>query len=434
MFLRPQHFQQHDRYLEAVIDGRSRGLQPFDWGFDTLAVDPNLLALGKLALSECRGIFPDGTPFHLPEDDELPLPLDLPEDARNSIVYLALPLRRHDQAEFDSETEVDSLARYRQAERKVRDNTSDSDGCYDVHVGKLRTRLMLEGEERSGYCCLGVARVVELRADKTVELDKQFIAPALNSFGTGILGSLLRELQGILQTRGEALSAVVTGVERLVAAEASHLLALQVINRYQPLLAHYAGTRALHPEDFYRVLLQLAGELSTFYRLPGRRPSDFPAYKHDDLQSCIIPLVEELRQLLLVEVERHAFQIPLANPRPGAYVARRPDPALLDSALFVLAVKAQHPPETVMAHFPNQVKIAPVEEIQHLINQALPGIAVRSLPHVPQHIPRHAGFCYFELDKHSPLWRKLTASNGFAIHIGGNFPGLELEFWATTKT
>jgi type VI secretion system protein ImpJ len=34
------------------------------------------------------------------------------------------------------------------------------------------------------------------------------------------------------------------------------------------------------------------------------------------------------------------------------------------------------------------------------------------------------------LDKHGDIWKKMETSGGFAIHIGGNYPGLRLEFWA----
>jgi type VI secretion system protein ImpJ len=38
-FLQPQHFQQHDRYLEAYVEGRARALQAHGWGFTELALD-----------------------------------------------------------------------------------------------------------------------------------------------------------------------------------------------------------------------------------------------------------------------------------------------------------------------------------------------------------------------------------------------------------
>ena len=80
IFLLPQHFQQHDRYIQNLVNSRCLGLRPYDWGFYSLTIDSDLFKIGKLALKECKGIFPDGTPFNLPEDDELPLPLDIPED------------------------------------------------------------------------------------------------------------------------------------------------------------------------------------------------------------------------------------------------------------------------------------------------------------------------------------------------------------------
>ena len=56
MFLRPQHFQQQDRYLEYRIDGRCRGLRSHDWGFSALNIEQGHLAIGKISLTQARGI------------------------------------------------------------------------------------------------------------------------------------------------------------------------------------------------------------------------------------------------------------------------------------------------------------------------------------------------------------------------------------------
>jgi len=37
---------------------------------------------------------------------------------------------------------------------------------------------------------------------------------------------------------------------------------------------------------------------------------------------------------------------------------------------------------------------------------------------------------YFELDQSDPLWSKMKSSGGIGMHLGGEFPGLGLEFWA----
>jgi len=96
----------------------------------------------------------------------------------------------------------------------------------------------------------------------------------------------------------------------------------------------------------------------------------------------------------------------------------------------VLAVNAQVPAETLRARFPPQVKIGPVERIRDLVNLQLPGIPLRSLPVAPRQIPYHAEFNYFELERGGDLWKQLERSGGLAMHIAGEFPGLEMEFWA----
>jgi len=433
MFLRPQHFQQHDRYLENFARGLSLGVKAYTWGFSRLKLDLNSLAIGKVGLSECSGVFPDGTPFNLPQDDDLPLPLEVPENEKASVVYLALPLKRSDATEVDSESFPDNMARFHLTERQVRDHNSGADGCYDVQIGTLKPRLMCDSQERSGYVCIGLARIVEVRADKTVVLDEQYIPPAVHCSAAGILGGFARELQGLFHTRGEALAARVAGSgQGGGVAEIADFMLLQMINRYQPLLAHLANAAALHPEEFFQFCLQMAGELSTFYR-PDKRPIVFPDYKHDDLKASFIPLIDELRTLLSMVLEQNAVQLPLAEVKPGVYVAKRPDLRLLEGAIFVLAAKAQVSSELIRSHFPPQVKIGPVEDIQQLVRAALPGISIQTLPVAPRQIPYHAGYSYFELNKQSELWAKMSASGGFAIHIGGSFPELELEFWAIRK-
>ena len=86
--------------------------------------------------------------------------------------------------------------------------------------------------------------------------------------------------------------------------------------------------------------------------------------------------------------------------------------------------------EELARRFPAQVKTGPVEQIRELVNLQLPGIGLRQLPVAPRQLPYHAGFIYFELERNSELWKQMSSSGGFAFHVGGEFPGLEMEFWA----
>jgi hypothetical protein len=56
MFLRAQHFQQQDRYMESLLQARAAPLRPHPWGVTELALDRDLLAAGKFAVSGIAGI------------------------------------------------------------------------------------------------------------------------------------------------------------------------------------------------------------------------------------------------------------------------------------------------------------------------------------------------------------------------------------------
>ena len=83
MFLQPQHFQQHDRYLEYQLRQRLAATIGYAWGYTAIAIDEAALALGKLSLNSAQGILPDGSAFSVPGNDAAPAALDVPADARN---------------------------------------------------------------------------------------------------------------------------------------------------------------------------------------------------------------------------------------------------------------------------------------------------------------------------------------------------------------
>jgi type VI secretion system protein ImpJ len=129
-------------------------------------------------------------------------------------------------------------------------------------------------------------------------------------------------------------------------------------------------------------------------------------------------------------LEQKAVAIPVEERKYGIRVAVISDRTLLNNAVFVLAVNANLTADVLQRRFPSQTKIGPVEKIRDLVNLQLPGIGLRILSVAPRQIPYNAGFSYFELDKNNDYWNLLEASGGCAIHIGGEFPGLELELWA----
>jgi type VI secretion system protein ImpJ len=322
--------------------------------------------------------------------------------------------------------QASGLERYAVAELDVPDNTADSSAL--IQVGQLRMRLMRESDVSDAYACLGTVRLVERRPDNEIILDKQYIPPSLRVNENGVLCGYTREIAGLLHQRGEELAAQVTQPGRGGVGEIADFLLLQTVNRYEPVFMHYTRASLLHPERLFMTCLQLAGDLSTFSR-ENRRVSTYPDYLHNNLEASFVPLVADLRRSLSMVLNRSAVPIDLQDRKFGVRVALISDQELLKGASFVLAVNAKISPEVLRARFPSQVKIGPVERIRDLVNLQLPGIPLRSMPVAPRQIPFHAGFNYFELERGGELWEQLERSGGMAMHIAGDFPGLELEFW-----
>ncbi len=430
MFLRVQHFQQADRWAEALVQAAVRDQQPHRWGVAEISLDRDMLNIGKFALASCRGTMPDGTTFSVPDDTDPPAPLELTRTDRGALVYLTVPLRQHGAFETGTERREDAGTRLRRSAYDAPDANSGSFASATLEVGRPRLAFVLEGKPTAGFALLPIARVVEVRADLSVMLDERFIAPCLNCAAQPLLSGFLAELQGLITHRAEAISARIADPSVRGTAEIADFMLLQTMNRNEPLLRHLlASAPVLHPEAFYRHCLVLAGELAT-YTSQSRRASQFPPYLHDDLYATFNPVFSDLRQALSSVLEQTAVSIPLQERRHGVRVGVVADRALVLQSTFVLAVSADMPAEQLRRAFPNQIKIGPVEQIAQLVNVALPGIPVRPLPVAPRQLPYRAGSVYFELDRGAAFWKQLETSGAIALHLAGSFPQLEMELWA----
>jgi type VI secretion system protein ImpJ len=432
MFLNPQHFQQQDRYFEHYVNSRCNALAPYSWGFKEFELDQQLLNLGKISVQRASGIFPDGTPFNFPDNDDPPPVIEIGESIKNTIVYLAVPVRRPGAVDILPQDSKQGLARFYSQEQNVRDVTVEGGDSQKLQIGKLRLRLLLQTNDLSGFAYIPLLRINEVRQEKDVALDERCVPSVLDCKAALNLSAFILELHGLLRHRAEAIAGRLADARRGGTAEVADYMLLQVINRVEPMVAHMARIDGLHPLQLFDYLVQMIGELATFVA-PNRRPPELPVYLHADLEQSFAPLMQILRKYLSMVYEQTAVAMNLAEKKYGVRVAEITDRSLLTTASFVLAVRADVNDEMIRSRFPAQIKIGPVERIRQLVNAAMPGIELKPLPVAPRQIPFRAGYTYFELDQHSQFWKEMSSSGGFAMHVGGDFPGLEMEFWAIRR-
>lgn len=432
MFLRPQHFQAQDRFIDAQLRARVDGVRPWPWGFTELVVDEDLASLGKFGVVRASGVMPDGTPFSIPDELPPPEPLDVPGDARDAIVSLTLPAQQVGAVEFKEAGERSWDARFLVEEGEVTDAFSDDRTTEPVEFGRPNLRFGVTRDQTYGRVTLGIARVREVQ-NKRLMFDDRFIPPTLDIDAALRLRGAVTDIIGRAEQRAEELALRAVEATDGGAETFASFLLLQSLNRWVPLLQHLEGLPMVHPERLYESLIAMAGELATLIR-PDRKPPPLPRYDHVNPQACFDPVIDLLQSMLAAVFERSALQMPLDNAGPGAYVSKITDHTLYQTGYFYLAVAAATPVEEIRGLFPAVAKIGPVQKMRQIVDSALPGVPLRHTPTPPPQLRVLPGYVYFELDRGVPDWREFATAPALGLHVAGDWPQLKMELWCVKRS
>ncbi|WNN47230.1 type VI secretion system baseplate subunit TssK [Siccibacter colletis] len=429
LFIKPQHFQQQQRHTDYALHARLSAVSDYYYGLQSLTINEEYLNFGRIALVSATGVMPDGTVFNVPGDDALPQPLEITDaSVTNQKVYLAIPLAVSGVREVsDEEQQVSSrLAAHRY---DVRDLHSDGGDVVSLDVGRVSLRLMLERDDRSAYASMAIACIQDKRPDGGLILDPTFMPCSASVAAIPVLKRFLGESAGLVAERARSLSQRIAAPGQQGVADVAEFMMLQLLNRVQPQLSHLARLGTLHPERLHEALVSFCGELMTFTD-ESRLPPEFPAYRHDDQRVSFEPVMQALRQALSTVLSPRAVSLQLRKHPYGIVMAIVGDSELMNSAEFILAVRARMPQEQLRKQLLQQTKVASSEKIRELISLQLPGVPLLPLPVAPRQLPYHAGYSYFQLDRQSPAWQMLVIGNTLAFHIAGEFPELDLQLWA----
>jgi len=429
MLLRPQHFQQNDRYYDQQLKSRTQKLLSHAWGFFSLEIDAQFLNMGKLVISHASGVLPDGSLFEIGNEKE-PLALDVPPNTSSTPVYLALPLVTSNHVETRRPNQRDVLARYTAHESEVADSNAGDGSASQVSCAQPDFKLLLgQHPNEQAFVRLQVCEIQDSTPDAVISLNPDYVATYLHSHASSYLLSCLKEVVSMLAHRGDMLAERIRATGKMGSSEVGDFMMLQLINRSEPVLRHLLNLEQVHPEQIYRELLGLLGELST-YSSESKRPKHDSRYQHSDQGQSFRKLMDAIRQVLSMVLEQHAVELPLQQRQYGIKVSPINDAKLLGSASFVLAASAQCDSEELRKRLPAHLKVGAVERIRQLVNLHLPGIKVKPLPVAPRQIPFHSSKTYFALEFTSEELAQLERSGGFAFHVSGEISGLDLAFWA----
>jgi len=417
LFLRPQHFQQQDRATEALVHGalRASHLQP--WGFSALALDSASLDVGRVAIASARGLFPDGTPFAIPETMDPPEPLAIARDGSPGPVLLALPVEASGGASFDPVHAEPSGARYRGVLARLRDAVRNGADPEEIELARPVPLLLLPGAPAGGYTTLPVAEPDSLRADGSLALADGFLPPAVAAGAVPFYARLLQEIVTGLDRVAEAHGEMVRGG---AGRSVEHLLVLELANAAGPRLAHMAAEDLFHPSEIFRELAGLAGRMAT-YGSGSRRLSALPPYDHASPGPAFAALADTLRALILTlrYVEPKSRALPVVRHATNIWKIRVDNPEILATSRIVLRVGSDLSEDALRRIFSRQATVGSPTEFEALWRARLPGIPLKPLHSQPREIPYDGDRLCLELDRQSAYWDALRDAPGFVLGVSG---------------
>ncbi|KWV41887.1 type VI secretion protein [Rhizobium altiplani] len=420
LFLRTQHFQQQDRYTEALVRGSLQAGRLQTFGFKSLMLDAAQLETGRIAVTSARGIFPDGTPFAIPETMDAPTPLTITNDMGAGAVQLALPLEPPGGASFDPAHRDPTGARYRGRIEWVRDAVHGGADPEEIEIARPQALLLSPAQATGGYTAMPVTNVTGLLSDGRVAISENFLPPALATGTVLFYGQLLQEVITGLDRIAEAHGKMVLGGP---GRSVENLLVLDLANSARARLAHMLPQEVFHPAELFLELSGLAGRMAT-YGSGSRRLSELPIYEHMAPGPAFAALADTLRSLILSlrYVEPKSRALPVLKHATNVWKVRIDNPELLTASRIVVRVGCDMSDEALRKIFVNQVTVGAADEFEALWKSRLPGIGLKPLHSQPREIPYDGDRLCLELDQRSEHWESLLRSPGFVIGVSGVLP------------
>ena len=446
LFLRPQHFQQQDRYHEARLNQTACALHPYAWGVRRLVIDHDALRHDLLRIEEVSLLFPDGEVVRAPDGDTLPPQVrlgDLPPDLQTVTYHAALPsLKAHGDncAVGEDPGELPGM-RYARHERETQDLYTQA---AEAPVSYLRKalRMVPDSEALEAFESFPLVRLRRV-ATGGFELDPSFMPPCLAINAVPALQSGLARLMEKMLAKVNALYGQLREPRRNVVeirgGDMSSFWLLHTASAGYAELSHFFQHRELHPERLFAALLSLAGGLMTYSR--SVKLEDLPSYVHADPGPQFARLDGILRELLDTVISSRYFAIALRHERSSYYQGRLDSGKIDAHTTLYLAVSADMPALQLLEVVPLQFKVGAPQDVDKFVLSALPGVKLVHAPQVPAALPVRPDTYYFVLENRGALYDAMLKSQAISIYVpnegsgkgngrGGEIRDLHLELMA----
>ncbi|MCL2590260.1 MAG: type VI secretion system baseplate subunit TssK [Betaproteobacteria bacterium] len=433
MHLFPQCLQQMDLRIDHAANGVLRTLQRYPWGLGRLELDSDVLKEGLVRATRLDVTFRDGIRYVAPACEPLPRSrslADLPQVGTETVLYACLPnLNPYggNSAKVDEEEDTARPARFRSAQKAFVDLYTDALE-EELNFLNLDVRLMMREENRDGFDSVPIARLVKGATGKWQE-DEAYIPPLVAVSGSEQLLNMIQRLLDILMVKSSALSSTHRQRSKNVAdyatADIASFWMLHTVNAHFAILNHLASTEPLHPEELYRALATLCGQLMTFSNTYGL--IDLPKYDHEQLFDTFPRIDKMIRELIDTVISSRYVIIPLVTPKPSFYVGHLESDSLIENVDYFLSIQGEMDFSQVLGEVPSQFKVGSPESVEKILHSGMPGVNLMYTQQPPAYLPMRVGNHYFAFEPHGDIYDDMKKARSICIYVPESLSRLKLE-------
>jgi type VI secretion system protein ImpJ len=417
MLISPQHLQQQELFEEQCLHERLAAATPLSWGVQAVEFDAGALKSGRLELTRCESVMPDGTDLRgKPAAPSRTIGDHFPTTAKQLEVHIGIPVLREGVPNFH-EQEAEWRGRYLATSRSVGDIVM-SKNTRNIDVGAPAPVLLFGEEKNEDHVKLKVAEIVR-DEDGSFTLSDSYIPPVLHIGASPVIMAGLRECMSLSVVKQRALTATRrqrdAATIEFAAADVTRYLLLNAINSGIPLLKHTSEEPKTSSLAAYLMLLNYAGGLTSF---TGEiDPSSFPRFAYLDLRSCFLPMFQHIKTMLGAAVKDMSIKIPLEAREDGMWIGRLSEQKMVDCKDWVLAVESDSPEQQVANKLPQLSKMSSWKAISAIVKSATPGVPLLPTHRPPTEIAIKPGQVYFMIKKDDSYWRDVLAERTIAIYV-----------------
>ncbi|MCA9024281.1 MAG: type VI secretion system baseplate subunit TssK [Planctomycetaceae bacterium] len=423
LFLRPHHFQAHERHWQEALFASVSWDHPHYWGILEMDLSRDALAAGQLEVRTLRARMRDGTLVDRSDGNPLDrVDLKSAFDVASTVTaYLAVP-RLH-LGEQNVGNNGAGSHRFRENRMLLQDEANGGND-QEVSFRELDVQIRLSTDELSGFETLPIGRFRRTgESSGATELLLDYIPPTITLRSWAPLGELYRDICDIITRKRDVLASQVAaggmGFDMHAPDDVQRVLMFITLNQLLGGLQAYATTRHVHPFVAYTELCRAVGALDAFDR--SRIGESVPAYDHDDLGTVFRTLRSRIENAIRSVQDHPYYQRYFQGVSSRMQVTLEPEWFHSDWQWFV-GVRKGDLSDTELQDLlsPGKLdwKLGSARQVEMLFTQRLPGLQLRPVGHKLPVLPPQRDWMYLEVPRtDSPAWRDVQDSQTLAIRF-----------------